>query len=591
MIKTLFELVLKLEEISLHQSRLKITELLSRIFQELCASDAQLVSYLLLGEIAPAYQGIRFNLADKQLKVAVSLFLQQNFSELVVDFENNFLSFGDLGLALFKTLPDKGFESKQILLNDFFDRLLKIAKTTGNGSVDEKMLQIKNLLEEMHPLEQKYFLKIISGKLRLGFSTMGLLAAFAASYSNSREVKDLLEKNYNVCADVGKIIYKLKTFGIDSLLNSEPEPGVPVCTAAAERVADLQELIARQKDFVLQPKLDGLRVQIHKFQQKNQTSVKIFSRNLLDITEMFPEIQMSIINHPMKDFILDGEAIGVNEQSGQNLDFQSTIKRRRKHDISDLSQKIPIKIFVFDVLFASGKSLLSSPYLTRRRELEEIFEQPMPEFELIKEVSSTFLADDSEKVDFVRLYFEDCLNQGFEGILAKTTQGLYQAGKRGFNWIKIKQLETSRLGDSIDCIVLGYYLGQGRRAAIGLGALLVGILNQEKTFFQSLAKVGSGLSDQISKLLLQDMQNIILEKKPDNYDVHSNLNPDFWVSPKIIVEVEADEITKSPLHSAAKGLALRFPRLKKVRPDKNLSDATSESELVKVFNNQTKNQQ
>jgi len=159
--------------------------------------------------------------------------------------------------------------------------------------------------------------------------------------------------------------------------------------------------------------------------------------------------------------------------------------------------------------------------------------------------------------------------------MAKKLDAVYQAGARNFNWVKFKAGMNKDLADTIDCIVLGYYRGKGKRAAFGIGAFLVGIPDKEK--FLTVSKIGTGLTDEQWREIYKRCEKLKIKEKPQEYIVDKNLNPDIWCRPHLVVEIEADTITKSPIHTA--GLALRFPRLKRFRDDKTIQQATSLKEL------------
>ncbi len=185
-------------------------------------------------------------------------------------------------------------------------------------------------------------------------------------------------------------------------------------------------------------------------------------------------------------------------------------------------------------------------------------------------------------------YFMENISSGLEGLVVKRPDAVYQPGKRNFNWIKLKRQESGSLDDTIDCVILGYYFGRGKRASFGIGALLVGIYNPKDDVFETVAKIGTGLTD--AKWIEQKKMcdKIKVAKCPSNVECAKELYPDVWVAPKIICMIRADEITRSPLHKAGSteddmGLALRFPRILGYRPDKSATDATTVKELENLF--------
>ena len=175
--------------------------------------------------------------------------------------------------------------------------------------------------------------------------------------------------------------------------------------------------------------------------------------------------------------------------------------------------------------------------------------------------------------------------------MIKRESAIYQPGKRNFNWIKLKRAAQGSLLDTIDCVILGYYVGKGKRAKFGIGAFLVGVYDQKKEMFETVAKVGTGLSDEEWKDLKKKCEVAIIDQKPKNVTCAKELYPDVWVSPSIICTIKSDEITLSPMHTAGKqddgpGYALRFPRFVTYRFDKSAQDATTITELKTLFDQQ-----
>jgi DNA ligase-1 len=175
-------------------------------------------------------------------------------------------------------------------------------------------------------------------------------------------------------------------------------------------------------------------------------------------------------------------------------------------------------------------------------------------------------------------FFNRVVNEGLEGLMAKKSDSIYQAGARNFNWVKFKVGMTKELSDTIDCVVMGYYKGLGKRNEFGIGAFLVGIPDREKIL--TVSKIGTGLTDLQWREMYKRIEKIKVSQKPKEYIVNKNLYPDVWCEPKLVVEIKADTITKSPIHTA--GLALRFPRLKNFRDDKDINQATHKHELEKI---------
>jgi len=270
--------------------------------------------------------------------------------------------------------------------------------------------------------------------------------------------------------------------------------------------------------------------------------------------------------------ILDSEAVGIDQKTGKVLPFQVTITRKRKHLIEETAKTVPLRFFVFDILAKDGKSLLGEPFGKRRKILAETLK-----------TNKTLVTSGFERADEpgeIKAMHEQYLREGYEGAVIKKWDGAYLPGRQGWNWVKIKEAQgtTGKLSDTFDLVVLGYYYGRGKRTGFGIGAFLVGLKRAGK--WVSIAKIGTGLSDEDFRELKRKLEKHIETMKPKDYDVSGALIPDVWVEPAVVVEVAADEITKSPVHAA--GVALRFPRLIKFRDDKGPAQATTWNELKEI---------
>ena len=263
-----------------------------------------------------------------------------------------------------------------------------------------------------------------------------------------------------------------------------------------------------------------------------------------------------LIGVKVDEIIFEGEAIGFNPKTGEFLPFQETVKRKRKYDIKEKALEVPLKFFAFELLYLDGKNFIKLPFIERRKALEQSIKKNKNINEQI------IIVDDQEEVDKedrLEEIFDKAIDQKLEGVIAKKIDGIYQPGARGWNWIKYKRSYSSKINDTIDCLVMGYDLGKGKRTDFGMGAFLVGVLDKNKDLFITVAKIGTGLTDEELEFLKIKSQISKIKDKPINYFVDKAMNCDVWLTPSIVVEIRADEITKSPTHTA--GLALRFPRL------------------------------
>ncbi len=568
-------------------------------------SEVRSACYLMQGRLVPAYQSLEFALSVKsiikvlarlqaknsaqsvtqsvasqtQLFVSQNLFGQEDFSDAEALVTKQYKQKGDLGLVaeeiLTATQSNSTSEDQRasLSLTQVYQDLIKIAQDGGSGSKERKIIALQDLLAQLDPLSARYVARIVVGKLRLGFSTMTILDALSWTVQQNKDLTAQLEETYQKKADIGLLAEGFlaatdETARKKFLADYQIEIGVPVVPALCQRLDSYQEIAEKLGEMYAEPKYDGLRVQIH---FKNGQA-RAFTRNLEDASHMFPELA-DLAKQIKHNCILDSEAIGIDKKTHTFVAFQETITRKRKHGVDQAAQDLPIRFYVFDVLAIDDQVLIDLPLKQRKLVLQELF----TDNQFLEKTNFIVTKDPQELQD----YHEQQLKLGLEGAVMKKTTSLYRSGRKGWRWVKIKEEAGTRgkLKDTLDLIVMGYYVGRGKRTDFGLGAFLVGVLDNDEV--KTVAKIGTGLKDEQLKQLQERSQVLKAEKMPALYQVPKELVPDVWLKPSLVVEIAADEITKSPLHSAK--LALRFPRLVKFRDDKAWEDATTLAELKHII--------
>src|SRR5262249_148084 len=289
--------------------------------------------------------------------------------------------------------------------------------------------------------------------------------------------------------------------------------------------------------------------------------------------------------------IIEGEAVAVNEATGEFHPFQVTAQRKRKYKIEEMAREFPLVFVAFDLLYANGKDYMGQEYRTRRAALEKLVKassRVAKQTGRVRLVERVITEDASE----LQKFFEEQIERGLEGIVAKRIDARYEAGARNFNWIKLKRVYRGELSDTIDVVVVGYLRGRGMRARLGIGALLTAVYDKKTDGFKTVGKVGSGLSEKNWVRLRKSLDEAASSDKPARVD--SRLVPAVWVEPQHVMTVLADEITRSPVHTCAldksgAGLALRFPRVVGfIREDKSPEDANTVDEIKKMYAMQKK---
>lgn len=590
------------EAIEAQSSRLIITENLANLFKQATPEEIQELSYLSLGVLNPPYIGTQFGIAQKSMLKIVARVLDVSEATL----EKEMRQAGDLGLVI-ATHPFP-VEESSLTLRHVYQVLSDIEKIGGTGSQEKKAQLLYELLLKLDALSAKYVVRIVLGTLRLGFSDMTVLDALSWMQVGDKSIRDVLEHAYNICADIGLIARTLKEQGIEAIKDMHIKVGVPIRPAAAERLPSAKDIIEKIGPCVAQPKLDGFRLQVHVDKTHKEPVIRFFSRNLIDMSAMFPELVAVCRQLPVKTLIVDGEAIVYDPNTHTYVSFQETVKRKRKHGIDQMVSELPLQLNMFDIMYVDGHSLLNEQQKTRRSTLKKLFKayqddhlvphKHARQLGLFDTGAEEFSEQTLQVIEEVPVstpkelehYFMQEIASGLEGVVVKKTDSRYQAGKRNFNWIKLKYQASDKLKDTLDVVILGYYPGKGKRAAFGIGAFLVGVYEPKLDAYQTVAKIGTGLSDQEWIDLKKQCDKHAVSHQPKNVFCAKELYPAVWVTPTIVCEVLADEITFSPLHRAGKtedqlGLALRFPRFVKYRPDKDPTQTTTAAELLHLKNN------
>jgi len=565
--------------------RLEMTSLLVELIKATPREDLNKVVNLLQGKLYPDYVDTELGVAEKLLIRAVGDVIGRP-NEFV---ESVYKKTGDLGLSVEKLLLKKSqatLTQKPLTVAGVYDTLDKIAHASGNGSVETKVRLMISLLNNASTAEAKYIARISLGKLRLGVADMTILQALAIAYGGGKEAKKSLERAYNLSSDLGYIADVLAGEGLEAVERFKITIGRPIRSMLCERLPSAKDIIEKLgESAAAEYKYDGLRVQAH-IDAKN---IHLFSRRLENITEQFPDIAKLLRKCIKADrTIVEGECVAVDVHTGDMLPFQVISQRRgRKYELERMSEEVPVTLFLFDVLYVDGKDMTTVPYPERRYVLSSLVQSS----EHVK-LSEQFQTRSPEHLEEL---MEQAVAAGCEGLVVKSTspESIYQAGSRGWLWIKYKRSYKAEIQDTFDLVPVGAFAGRGRRAGT-YGALLMATYNPKDDVFETLSKLGSGFTDDDLMTLPKLLKDAVTKQKHPR--VKSLMEPDFWFVPSIVLEVAADEITLSPLHTCSRdivrpgsGLALRFPRFTgKWRKDKNPEDATTSQEAVEMYKKQLK---
>jgi DNA ligase-1 len=528
--------------------------------------------------------GVEMGVAEKLAIKALSRASGQSEGVIQSELQKS----GDIGETSQKQLEKRKqstFFTKKLTAERVYGTLDKLAKTSGSGAVDTKMALLCGLLTDASPKEAKWIIRTITSNLRLGIADMTVLDSLAIAYGGGKETREFIERAYNISSDLGRVANVVAEKGIEGIKEFQVVVFEPIRPMLAERLGAPEEILEKfGGKCIAEYKYDGERIQAHKKDNK----VILFSRRLENISDQYPDA-VDLIKEKIdaKEVILEAECVAMDLETGDMRPFQELMHRRRKYGVEAAIQDYPISLFAFDLLFVDGKDLTQEPFPLRRKTLEKIIAQT----DRIKPATQKLVNNPKELEDF----FEEAIAEGCEGLMCKSVakDSVYQAGSRGWLWIKYKRDYKSEMKDTVDLVVVGSFHGRGKRVGT-YGALLLATYNDENDTFETVTKCGTGFTDKDLAKLYEMLQKHIIPRK--NSRVQSMLESDVWFEPAVVLEILGAEVTLSPIHMTSMnsirkgtGLAIRFPRFTgKYRTDKAPEDATTSKEIVEMYRAQLK---
>ena len=572
------------EKIEATTKRLEMTDLLVSLLASTPKELIDKVAYLTQGRIYPDFVGIEIGVAEKLAIKALARASGRRETEIEEDLRKT----GDIGETTRKFIANKkqvSFFQQPLTVQKVYETLDKMARTSGSGAVDLKLSLLAGLLAGATPKEAKYVMRTATGNLRLGIADMTVLDALAIAYGGGKEARECIERAYNICSDLGRVAKTVAEKGIEGAKKFQVSIGEPIRPMLAERLSSPEEILEKLGGkCVAEYKYDGERLQAH----KQGDNVALFSRRLENISGQYPDaIELLKKYVKAKEAILECECVAVDIDTGEMRPFQELMHRRRKYEIEKAMVDYPVSLFMFEALYVDGKDLTLEPYPVRRKMLEKT----------VKESDHVKIANHiiTSKATELEKFFLEAIEDGCEGLVCKSISkdSVYQAGARGWLWIKYKRDYKSEMTDTVDLVVVGAFYGRGKRAGT-YGALLLTAYNPDNDTFETVTKCGTGFTDEdLAKLPKMLQKHIIPHKHPR---VNSLLETDVWFEPIIVLEILGAEMTLSPIHTCAlgavrkgSGLAIRFPRFTgKYRSDKSAEDATRSAEIVEMYRGQLK---
>ncbi len=511
----------------------------------------EIVPYLILGKVFPDWDERELGVGEKLLIKAVSMATGVSEREI----EDSVKDTGDLGESValaIKKKKQRSFFSQPLTIKRVYDAFVRVAETSGERSQDRKMKYLANLFMDAGPEEGKYIARTVLGTMRTGVAEGLLRDAIAEAFKVKPE---LVERAYMLTSDFGYVAKVAKLEGDTGLSAVKIQIGKPIRPMLAQNAANVKEALTEMGGkAAFEIKYDGARVQVH----RDGEEVVIYSRRLENVTKSIPDVVEAIKESLKADkVIVEGELVAVGED-GRPRPFQYVLRRfRRKYNIEEMIEKIPLELNLFDIMYVDGEALINLPFSERRKRLEET----VAESEKIK--LAVQLVTDS--ADEAQEFYEKALELGHEGVMAKRLDSVYEPGNRGKKWLKVKPTM-----EDLDLVIIGAEWGEGRRAHL-LGSFLVAAFDPHSGEFVPVGKVGSGFTDEDLAEFTKMLKPLIVKEEGKYVEIE----------PKVVIEVTYQEIQKSPKYRS--GFALRFPRYVALREDKSPEEADTIERVAQLY--------
>ena len=551
----LAKLVESLEQVEATQASLEKIEILSELYSS-SDEDLEDVVMLSLGRISPAWEDLDLGVSSKTLVKVISKASGRKEREV----EQVWKEEGDLGDAAEEMIEKKTQQrlmTRELHVEDVMDKLRKVAEMEKDGisqSVDQdkKQKMLADLISSAEPKDARYLARMMLENLRIGIGEGTVRDALDRAFLEGEHSEEI-QRAYDYSNDFRKVASASRE-GLEEVNSIDLQLYRPVKSMLAKKVETIEDgFEAVEEPAAVDTKYDGLRAQIH----VKDGEAKIFTRRLENVTKQFPDVKKYVEEHlDAENCIIDSEIIGVKD--GEVIPFQRLSKRiKRKYEIERLRKEIPVKVRPFDILY-NEESLMNMPYEERWKELEAIIE----ENDDVRLVDRVVTSEESE----VNRVQQEALEAGHEGVMMKALEAPYKPGSRVGYMVKLKPVM-----ETLDLAVIGAQWSEGRKSG-WLGRLKLGCWNQKTEGYEMVGRMSSGLTD-------EQLEEITERLKPL---IESENGRDVKLRPEVILEVEYEEIQESPTYSS--GYALRFPRLKQFRDDKENAD--SKEKLEGLFEGQ-----
>ena len=539
----------KLEKIS---GRIEMTIVIADFLGTVHEEEFRIVIPFLMGRVFPDWSGEELGIGNKLVVKAIARV--SGVDEAAID--NKVRETGDTGIAAQQLLSKKmqtTLFKERLSLAKVYENLNKLSTLEGKGSQDRKLSYISELLSFADSMEAKYIVKIILEELRLGVGEGTIRDAIAQKFNVDA---NLVERGFYLITDLGEVAKIAKLKGNAGLQNINITPGRPMNVMLAQKLNSVEEALDKVENVAFEVKYDGARIQIH----KDNENVKLFTRRLEDVTKQFPEIvKAAKENIAAETAVIEGELVAIKSLTERHpRPFQELSRRiKRKYDIKEMVERIPVEINLFDMTFLDGENLLGRKFSERREMLNKVVRES-ENFLFAKELVT-------KDVKAANKFYEEALQSGHEGVMAKNLDAPYQPGSRVGYMYKIKPIM-----ETLDLVIVGATWGEGRRAH-WLGSFLLAVLDSSTGRFLTIGRMATGFNDE----QLQEITDMLKD------DISEQVGQEVQLKPRRVVEVAYEEIQASQTYES--GYALRFPRLVRIRNDKGANDADSMERVEEIL--------
>ena len=571
--------------------------------------DLTMVTYLMVNRLGPDYiPGLELGLGETLLLKALAQSTGRELPQLRKEYHVE----GDIGVVAQKSRSKQRvmFKPKRLSVLEVWKGLNEIAKSEGANSQSKKIGVINKMLTACEGTEAKFLMRSLEGKLRINFGEKSIIVALSKAiveWQLQQQKKaittELIVKaeeqfkeafcqlpNYEILIKIA-----LKEGILHMVEHSGLSPGVPLKPMLAKPTKSVSEIFdtLEGKRFTCEYKYDGERAQLH---LSEDGKMHVYSRNSENMTERYPDLipvvnELKAQNPNIKTLILDCECVAWDNETKKILPFQILSTRKRK-DVQEKDIKVKVCLFAFDILYYNGESLIHKPLAERRECLYHNLKHIEGKFTFATKM-------DTDNVEQITKFLDQSVHDACEGLMIKTLDGkesYYEPSKRSRNWLKLKKDYLEGVGDSLDLVVVGGYIGKGKRTG-WYGGFLLASYNQDTGDYETVCKIGTGFSEELLQKLHDILKPTQIEKAKPSYvydSSNSNASPDVWFEPTILFEVKVADLTTSPVYKCGityfgdgeKGISLRFPRFIQIRSDKSPDDATSSDQIAEMYSSQ-----